>query len=105
MGGVVTTDRTPDSRSGPTASPSSSMGTGTVATPAAAYRESCCGLPGFSTPTSRIPRACSTKPSTVVACDTPETITMRSGSATTPRRRASSSASAVRSRGSPRGSG
>jgi GntR family transcriptional regulator/MocR family aminotransferase len=36
---------------------------------------------------------------------TPETTTIRSGSATTPLRRVSSSASAARSRGSPRGSG
>ena len=98
---MTTTAPAPVARSASTLRPSSSTGTGTTSSPAAARTARWGARLGSSTATASWPAARRTRPSSARAWVTPAQTTMRPGSATTPRVRARWAASALAQRGHP----
>ena len=87
-----------------TRSPSPSTGTPAIRCPVPAANLRNRSIDGSSNAISSMPRSASACPSTVMAWVNPATITIRAGSASTPRLRPRYAASVARSTSEPRGS-
>jgi hypothetical protein len=84
---VISTTRAPLRSSAATSRPSSSTGTATGSSPAAASCAWTGSVPGSSSAIRVMPRFSSARVMSVSPCATPDVITVEDGSATTPRTR------------------